>query len=220
MTDSGSGCVGWMIDDSVLVLGSRDGTRSLGAKGVESGVKGRQIRRPFHSDCDLLRSLNVKGNGRLNQLPVSRRPPTADRLPLLFRGIRRASTSISSPHPPALAHLANAPHLAAHRRHLPRRFVSFFGRSDCAPRTSVPSFPGRSTCFTSPWTNLDDWLTPRCRTGLGTDDDAMMTSTIACLYGEMPRTTSLPSSPSPPTLRVHMRGLEPFCRGLEPRRRQ
>ena len=54
MTDSGSGCVGWMIDDSVLVLGSRDGTRSLGAKGVESGVKGRQIRRPFHSDCDLL----------------------------------------------------------------------------------------------------------------------------------------------------------------------
>jgi hypothetical protein len=57
MTDSGSGCVGWMIDDSVLVLGSRDGTRSLGAKGVESGVKGRQIRRPFHSDCDLLRRL-------------------------------------------------------------------------------------------------------------------------------------------------------------------
>jgi hypothetical protein len=31
---------------------------SAGAKGVESGVKGRQIRRPFHSDCDLLRSLN------------------------------------------------------------------------------------------------------------------------------------------------------------------
>ena len=28
-----------------------------GAKGVESGVKGRQIRRPFHSDCDLLRRL-------------------------------------------------------------------------------------------------------------------------------------------------------------------
>ena len=43
MTDSGSGCVGWMIDDSVLVLGSRDGTRSLGAKGVESGVHFTQI---------------------------------------------------------------------------------------------------------------------------------------------------------------------------------
>ena len=28
---------------------------SAGAKGVESGVKGRQIRRPFHSDYDLLR---------------------------------------------------------------------------------------------------------------------------------------------------------------------
>ena len=28
---------------------------SAGAKGVESGVKGRQIRRPFHSDCDLPR---------------------------------------------------------------------------------------------------------------------------------------------------------------------
>jgi hypothetical protein len=34
-------------------------------------------------------------------------------------------------------------------------------------------------CFTSTWTNLDYWLTPRRQTGLGTDDDAMMTSTIA-----------------------------------------
>ena len=63
MTDSGSGCVGWMIDDSVLVLGSRDGTRSLGAKGVESGVKGRQIRCPFHSDYVLLRIHNLGEKG-------------------------------------------------------------------------------------------------------------------------------------------------------------
>jgi hypothetical protein len=32
---------------------------SVGAKGAESGVKGRQIRRPFHSDCVLPRSLNM-----------------------------------------------------------------------------------------------------------------------------------------------------------------
>jgi hypothetical protein len=31
---------------------------SAGAKGAENSVKGRQIRRPFHSDCDLLRSYN------------------------------------------------------------------------------------------------------------------------------------------------------------------
>jgi hypothetical protein len=30
---------------------------SAGAKGAESGVKGRQIRRPFHSDYDLLRRI-------------------------------------------------------------------------------------------------------------------------------------------------------------------
>jgi len=73
MTDSGSGCVGWMIDDLVLVLGSRDGTRSLGAKGVESGVKGRQIRRPFHSDCDLLRRLRHR---LLRQCVTVPRKPT------------------------------------------------------------------------------------------------------------------------------------------------
>jgi hypothetical protein len=58
-------------------------------------------------------------------------------------------------------------------------FLSFLGRSDCAPWTSIPSFAGRTTCFTSTWTNLNDWLTPRRRTGLGADDDTMMTSTIA-----------------------------------------
>jgi hypothetical protein len=47
------------------------------------------------------------------------------------------------------------------------------------PRASLPSFPRRSTGLTSTSTNLDNWLTPRCRTGLGTDDDALMTSTIA-----------------------------------------
>jgi hypothetical protein len=31
---------------------------SVSAKGAESGVKGRQIRRPFHSDYDLLRTRN------------------------------------------------------------------------------------------------------------------------------------------------------------------
>jgi hypothetical protein len=34
---------------------------SAGAKEVESGVKERQIRRPFHSDCDLLRSQRTSG---------------------------------------------------------------------------------------------------------------------------------------------------------------
>ena len=92
MTDSGSGCVGWMIDDSVLVLGSRDGTRSLGAKGVESGVKGRQIRRPFHSDCDLPRMHNPSEKAAETR---SSQAPTADCSPLLNlgvdRGIGRAS---------------------------------------------------------------------------------------------------------------------------------
>jgi hypothetical protein len=60
-------------------------------------------------------------------------------------------------------------------------YLSFFGRSDCAPGTSLPSFPGRSACFTSAWTNLDDWLTPRRRMGLGTDDDAMMMSRLGIL---------------------------------------
>jgi hypothetical protein len=32
---------------------------SAGAKGVESGVKERQNRRPFHSECDLLRLISL-----------------------------------------------------------------------------------------------------------------------------------------------------------------
>jgi hypothetical protein len=85
-----------MIDDSVLVLGSRDGTRSLGAKGVESGVKGRQIRRPFHSDCDLLRMHNP---GKKAAETRSSQAPTSDRSPLLFGGTCRALWVIYSSHP-------------------------------------------------------------------------------------------------------------------------
>ena len=98
---------------------------------------------------------------------------------------------------PILAHLANAPYLAAYYRPLPRRFVSPSSAPPTAP--PGPSFPGWSTCFTSTWTNLNDWLTPRRRTGLVTDDDAMMTSArhlagLACTE-RCPRTTSLPSFP-------------------------
>jgi hypothetical protein len=50
---------------------------SAGAKGVESGVKGRQIRRPFHSDCDLLRRTISASKLRtvLNNLFKPRRHP-------------------------------------------------------------------------------------------------------------------------------------------------
>jgi hypothetical protein len=44
---------------------------SPAAKGVESGVKGRQIRRPFHSDCDLLRSLNLGEMAGETRTPTS-----------------------------------------------------------------------------------------------------------------------------------------------------
>ena len=107
---------------------------------------------------------------------VKCRPPIVDRLPLLFRGIRRASTSISSSHPPSsstlLMHLTSQATVDLYHAALSLLLRLLRLR----PRTSVPSFPGRSTCFTS---NLDDWLTSRRRTDLGTDDDAMMTSTIA-----------------------------------------
>jgi hypothetical protein len=96
--------------------------------------------------------------------------------------VRRASTSISSS-PPVLAHLANAPHLAAYCRLLPCRFVS---PSSAAP-TALPgpaflASPGGPPVEPRPGRTSSIGLTPRRRTGLGTDDDAM-------------RTTSLPSSP-------------------------
>ena len=81
--------------------------------------------------------------------------------------------------PPVLANVANAPQLAGYRRRLPCRFVVSSAAPTAPPRGSLPSFPRRSTGLTSTSTNLDNWLTPRRRTGLGTDDDALMTSTIA-----------------------------------------
>src|SRR5437762_6764140 len=63
------------------------------------------------------------------------KPVLAKRQPPLFSRIRRALTFISlSSHPPVLAHLAKAPHLAACGRPLPRRFVSPPSvHSDCRP---------------------------------------------------------------------------------------
>src|ERR1700733_4902125 len=71
--------------------------------------------------------------------PVKRRPPTACRF--YFAEFAVPPRLYLRQTPPVLAHLANALYLVARRRRLPRRLVSLLGRSDCAPRTSLPSFP-------------------------------------------------------------------------------
>src|SRR5271154_2991020 len=114
-------------------------------------------------------------DGKKKFLGKSLYTPPYDRLPLLFRGIRRASTSISSSHPPSwptlLMHLTSQATVDLYHAALSLLLRPLRLR----PPDQRSCFPGRSTCFTSTWTNLDDWLTPRRRTGLGTDDDAMMT---------------------------------------------
>jgi hypothetical protein len=47
----------------------------------------------------------------------------------------------------------------------------FLGRSNCAPRISLPNFHGGATAFTSTSTNRDDWLIPHIN-GPGADGEA------------------------------------------------
>ncbi len=78
-----------------------------------------------------LRILNVSERGAKTS---SGQAPTADRLPLLFRGIRRASTSISSSHPPSSPTVLPHLYLAGYCRPLPRRFVRPASAPPTAPR--------------------------------------------------------------------------------------
>jgi hypothetical protein len=74
---------------------------------------------------------------------------------------------------PRPSNVANAPLVAGAPRHsITPLCLSCLGRSDCAPRASVPSVPRRSTGFTSTPTDPDDWLTPLPSDGPGVHDDA------------------------------------------------
>jgi hypothetical protein len=72
--------------------------------------------------------------------PVKRRPPTSRRFYFTEPAVPWMYIFVTSH---VLAHVANAPPVAAYPRYPPRHFVSFsLGRSDCPPRVSIPSFPG------------------------------------------------------------------------------
>jgi hypothetical protein len=138
-TKSGEG--GWIDKRTAFFVWRRRVARELtgfaakpkqGRVSAECGIKGRQIQRPFHSDYVLLRSLN---QGEMDELQSS--------LPLLYRGIRGASPSISSLHPPSsptvLMHLTSQATVDLYH-------AAFVSPSSVAltapPRATVSSFSG------------------------------------------------------------------------------
>jgi hypothetical protein len=124
---------------------------------------------------------------------ISSQAPTADHPPLLFPGIRHASTSISSSHPPS-SHVANTPPVAGCVRHSTTPLcLSCLGRSDCASRAVDPF-------------HLDLDEPRRLATGLGVSPRPARRDTLERLHW-----------PSRSTSRLFLRLYEPWIPSSRPR---
>ena len=93
----------------------------------------------FEADERKYSVLSIRVKWTPKPAPVKRRPPTACRFYFAEFAVPLA---ISSSHPPVLAHVANAPHLAAYCRLLPYRFVSPLAAPTAPPGPAFLAPPG------------------------------------------------------------------------------